>query len=128
MTDAKTYLCYLKSTRPTGRVMAKELGVSSFGIRRPTHASLDVLIRWGSCADMPPAGVVINHPEAIANASHKLRAIQLMRRAGVHTVPAYQTWEEASREAAVIFGRSFRGFGGRDIVVYKPHSGEAPQD
>jgi hypothetical protein len=63
MRDAISYLAYVRASRPTGKTIARELQVSSFGIKDPKRP-LDILIRWGSRKPMPPAGIVINSPEA----------------------------------------------------------------
>lgn len=119
--NPSTHLAYVKSSRPTGKAMAKELGVSSFGITCPPIGELDVLIRWGSCKPMPRARYEINTPEAIMVASDKIAAFKAMQRDGVPTIPFYTSWDEAVRFAgngSYIFGRSRRGYGGKDISIY----------
>jgi len=123
--EDRVYLAYTKATRPTGRNMAKVLGIPSYGIR-PAPYALDVLIRWGSRKPMPPADVVLNNASAIGVASDKIAAINAMMNAGVTTVPYFTTYREAREfTAGIVFGRSRTGYGGKDIVVY--HPGDIPE-
>lgn len=117
-----SYLAYVKSSRPTGRALARALGLRNFGIKAP-DTPLDVLIRWGSCKNIPNANVVINPSSAIALASDKWETIMKLQQAGIATVPAFRTFAEAkdyAGQGGLIYGRSRRGFGGKDIVVYDP--------
>jgi len=128
MRGAETvYLAYTKSTRPTGKNMAKTLGLTSFGIR-PCPYGTDVLIRWGSRRAMPPCGVVLNDVSAIARASDKMVTMEYLAAAGLATPRVYKTlkeaWENEGR-GHVIYGRSRTGFGGKDIELYTDHKEEA---
>lgn len=116
-----SYLAYLKSTRPTGRYMARELGLTSWGIKS-VDIPLDVLIRWGNCKPFDRVGVEINPASAIMRASDKPTAIETMQGAGIHTVHCFRTWHEViqSNAGSPVFGRTRRGFGGTDIVIYDP--------
>lgn len=93
------------------------------GIKPPPHG-LDVLVRWGSRKQMPPAAIQINTPRAMAVASDKVEALRVMRHEGITTIPWGITWEDALNQRQnrrdMILGRSRSGMGGKDIVVYDP--------
>lgn len=120
-----SYLAYTRATRPTGKLLAHELGFTSFGIQKPRHR-LDVLVRWGSRRIMPQAKLVLNRAGAISRAADKVVALEMLQAKGIATIPFFLTWEEAytAAEGGVIFGRRRSGMGGRDIVVYEPHHRE----
>lgn len=118
----ESYLAYTKSGRPTGRALAKALGLRSYGIKAPV-TPLDVLIRWGSCKQIDKANVVINPSPAIALASDKVLTIRKLQQDGLPTVPCFDTFQQACDyvgKGGLIYGRSRRGFGGKDIVIYDP--------
>lgn len=116
----RLYLAYIKTSRPTGKFMAKQLGIPSFGMNSP-GVPLDLLIRWGSRKDMPPCAIELNSAGAIRNASDKLLAYSTLTNAGLRTVYMTPDYEDAQRNAphGIVFGRKRHGFGGRDIVVYQ---------
>ena len=111
------FFVYHRTTGPTGRLLARTLGVSRGYVSRANRLVRDgdVVIRWGVSEGRFHAAHVINEPEAIHNAVHKLRALQLLREAGV-PVPNFAT--HFSSLAGVVLGRNSSGYGGRDIVVY----------
>lgn len=111
------FLYHRKSFR-TGQVLARALGLgrNEFG-KNPLGGYPDVLIRWGNAQAHLGAQQTINAPEAINNASDKLRALRLMSEAGVR-VPQFSTDPGEIDYPAILLGRDRRGFGGRDIVVY----------
>lgn len=116
------YLAYLPRTRPTGRALAQEMGLSNFGVRPPRQRP-HVLIRWGSARPMGDVAHVLNQARAIMLASHKFAALDRLRDAAIPTVPFYGSWAEALDAAGgsgIILGRSFSGMQGRDIRVYDP--------
>jgi glutathione synthase/RimK-type ligase-like ATP-grasp enzyme len=109
------FLLYHKKTRPTGRALARALGVDGgVGLRH----NPDVLLRWGN-AQYPEvdrqAGQVINSASAINTAGDKLRTLRLLRDAGL-SVPEFSI---ELPHAGTWLGRQRRGFGGKDIVVYE---------
>ena len=127
--DANSYLAYIKSTRPTGKAIARQLSVTSCGIKVPEFdGPLDVLIRWGSRKEMPLASIVLNNVQAIKLASHKRDALMALNRAGVYTPKFYDTWEEVkfNVKRGVVLGRDYSGFGGKDIVAYDPRGTSNP--
>jgi glutathione synthase/RimK-type ligase-like ATP-grasp enzyme len=119
--DARSYLAYIKSTRPTGKAIASQLDVTACGIKVPDPSvPLDVLIRWGSRKDMPPAAIVLNDAKAIKVASDKIQTLTQLNSHAIKTVRWFRTWDEAVRKVprGVILGRDLTGFAGRDIVAY----------
>lgn len=117
--DANTYLAYIKSSRPTGRAIARQLETTACGIKVPSFQP-DVLIRWGSRKAMPKCPIELNVASAIKLAADKVQAIKAFQNAGVYTIPVYDTWEDATQNAGgnIILGRNRSGFGGKDIAVY----------
>jgi len=116
----RTYLAYVKSSRPTGKFMARQLGIQSCGMNAP-DGHLDFLLRWGSRKVMPTASVELNNAQAIRNASDKLATYKILANAGLRTVYMTPDFEDAMSQSGsgVVFGRNRSGFGGRDIVVYQ---------
>jgi hypothetical protein len=115
----RTYLAYVKSSRPTGKFMARQLGIQSCGMNAPVE-TLDFLLRWGSRKPMPSAGIELNNATAIRNASDKLLAYSILKKAGLRTVFMTPDFDEARRNShGIVFGRNRSGFGGKDIVVYR---------
>ena len=122
---ARTHLAYVKTSRPTGKFMARQLGITSCGMNAPV-GPLDFLLRWGSRKEMPTANVELNNANAIRNASDKLATYNFLSKQGLRTVFMTPDFDEAMRNAPerLVFGRNRTGFGGRDIVVYR--RGERP--
>jgi Glutathione synthase/Ribosomal protein S6 modification enzyme (glutaminyl transferase) len=124
------YFAYTPGTRPTGREVARLLGFRHFGIRPPGY-ELDLLIRWGSRRPMPYASKILNHSEAIRQASDKIRTMRALQEAGIRTVPWFEDWESAKRacDNTIIFGRTRQGMQGQGIRIYDPlllHNGVYP--
>lgn len=124
----QTYVAYIKKTRPTGKKIAKMLGVGGFGIRPPDEYRLRVLIRWGSRKPMPDADLTFNSPDAIARASDKIKTFEVLRDAGITTVGWYNTFARALRNSPTgyVLGRSRTGHGGKDIQVYSRETPPPP--
>jgi glutathione synthase/RimK-type ligase-like ATP-grasp enzyme len=120
----KAYFTYVKKTRPTGKALARELGIP-FGIKTP-EGPLDLLIRWGSRKPMPFANIELNNANAIHRASDKLETYNYLYQAEIPVIfmtPDYeQAWYHCQTD--FVFGRSRYGHGGKDIVVYR--RGEKP--
>lgn len=114
-----SYLAYVRGTRPTGKALARQLGVTSFGIKKP-DMPLDLLIRWGSRKEMPSAELILNPATAIKKSSNKLVCLDVLRRHEVPGIPVYPNWETVARHRGIVFGRSATGHGGKDIVTYDP--------
>lgn len=80
------FFAYTRHGRPTGRVVARALSFPNFGYTPPIGG--DLLLRWGSQRGSEAGfNYVINPSRALANASDKLRAFQLMEEAGVQVPP-----------------------------------------
>lgn len=116
-------LLYKLSGRPTGREIARGLGVS-FGTARYFRACPPqrIAIRWGG-AELPEKdapGRTINPAEAIRRASGKLGSFRAFRDAEV-PIPRFTTSASEAREwGTTVFGRTSEGFQGRGISVYHP--------
>lgn len=115
-----TYLAYTRATRPTGRLIAQELGLRSWGIRVPNFRP-DVLIRWGSRRPMDAARV-LNPSTAIRLASDKIFTLVRLEEEGIPHVPFFMTFADAVEYApdGIILGRTRNGMQGRGISVYDP--------
>lgn len=105
-----------RKTRPTGRVIAAGLGVE-FGVQ--IRQSPHTLIRWGNAAqwEYDRNQHVVNKASAISHAGDKLRTLETLRGAGIAT-PDFCV--DRPTDDGTWFGRSLRGFGGKDIVIYPP--------
>jgi glutathione synthase/RimK-type ligase-like ATP-grasp enzyme len=108
-----------RKTRPTGRVLAEALGVS-FGVQ--IRNDPETLIRWGNAAEWQydRDRHVVNKASAINLAGDKLRTLERLTEEGI-TVPEFQTSLPATSDG-LWFGRSRRGFGGRDIRFFESPS------
>lgn len=119
------FFLFHKTTRPTGRLLAKALGVRHFGSVIKAHIRPDFLIRWGNAMPvaLAPGATELNPPRAISNASNKLRAFRLFREAEV-SIPIFtdSRYEavDLQRQGHTIFGRTTTGSKGRGIVIYPP--------
>jgi hypothetical protein len=125
------FFLFHKTTRPTGRLLAKALGIRKFGSTvkledyRSAGGSLDFLIRWGNAMPVRVNGTELNHPQAISSASNKLRAFRLFSEEGVSIPRFTDSRHEAVQLQAqghTIFGRTTAGSKGRGIVIYPPGS------
>lgn len=117
-----TYLAYTPLTRPTGRLMAVELGLRSYGVRTPP-APPEALVRWGSRREMGSPEIILNRASAIRLASDKIATLDHLAEAGVPHVPFFRSWAEAFDTAGgrgIILGRTRWGMQGRGISVYDP--------
>jgi glutathione synthase/RimK-type ligase-like ATP-grasp enzyme len=111
------FLLYHKTTRPTGRELARALGIPSGMENRRV---ISPMIRWGSAIEHR-AETLLNPREAILRSSNKLVALRKMKEAGVRVpdvllVPNYL----AERPNGVWLGRKCHGMQGRDIQVFTP--------
>lgn len=118
------FFLFHKTTRPTGRLLAKALGIRRFGsIVKAEHGAVDFLIRWGNAMPVRVNGWELNPPRAISSASNKLRAFRAFSEAGV-SIPKFtdSRYEAVQLQAQghTIFGRTATGSKGRGIVIYPP--------
>lgn len=120
-----TFLLYHPLTRPTGRALAAAMGVPG-GTRLPGYLARSrgdlAVIRWGSRRPIPAGVPVFNRAEAIARASDKRAAFDLLAAAGV-PIPAYGNVDDAAEWLAdgdMVLGRTRRESRGRGIVIYRP--------
>jgi glutathione synthase/RimK-type ligase-like ATP-grasp enzyme len=118
------FFLFHKTTRPTGRLLAKALGIRRFGsVVKAEHGIPDFLIRWGNAMPVRVSGPELNPPQAISNASNKLRAFRKFTEAEV-SIPRFtdSRYEaiQLQNEGYTIFGRTVTGSKGRGIVIYPP--------
>lgn len=115
-------LLYKLSGRPTGRQIARGLGLSfgtCFYFRRNVPDS--IAIRWGG-AELPDKDTnsTLNKAESIRTASSKIASFRRFAEADV-PIPRFTTRRsEASEWGCTVFGRTSQGFQGRGISVYRP--------
>src|SRR4051794_10248688 len=107
------HLLYHKKTRPTGRKLAKSLGLIGT-IEVPGNS--EVLIRWGNArpTDVGRAGLILNKAQAISHAGDKLLTLRTLKDAGI-PIPQFST--DHAELDGIVLGRKRRGFGGKDIAV-----------
>lgn len=120
-------LLYRPAGRPTGREIARGLGLSHGSCAFFTRAGRiphEVSVRWGG-TELPQAdtGRTLNPSEAIRAASGKFGAFQRFRNADV-PIPRFtasigeaRTWQD---DGSTVLGRTTEGFQGRGITVYQP--------
>lgn len=138
------FFLYHRTTSPTGRLLAKALGISYGHLgpgqtprrARSIQSSLsraERIIRWGSQQALPfgcPCEHTLNTERPLSIASDKLRTLATLTEAGVSTCPwlsrtgtgsvsSLGELREASPEG-VVLGRSCHGSKGRDIRVFAP--------
>lgn len=81
-----------------------------------------VVINWGSSTVpnwLTPQTRIINRPEAVGIASHKVRCFQVLSRAGVAIVPFTTSWREAMRWVGSVYVRTvLQGHSGEGIEIY----------
>lgn len=116
------FFLFHKTTRPTGRLLAKALGILNFGSTvKPKHGRPDFVIRWGNAQAVTLAhgAQELNKASAILAASNKLRAFQLMKEADVQT-PDFtdNRYTALAWNNATVFGRTRSGTKGRGITIY----------
>lgn len=117
------FFLFHRTTRPTGRLLAKALGIRHFGSVVKAGTQIDSVIRWGNAVPLHVPGWELNPPRAISSASNKLRAFRLFQEAGVSIPKFTDSRHEAVQlqaEGYTIFGRTSTGSKGRGIVIYKP--------
>lgn len=120
------FFLFHKTTRPTGRLLAKALGIKSFGsVVKRDKPDPHFLIRWGNAMPirLAPGAKELNSPRAISTASNKLRAFRAFEEAGVKTPEFTDSRYEAAdmqRQGHTVIGRTRSGSKGRGIVVYPP--------
>lgn len=114
------YLTYTGWTRPTGRRIAQEMGLTNHG--RSANVSPEILIRWGSRVRVGSPPLVLNKSSAIKRARDKVCTLQLLAEQGIPHVPFFLTWEEALTAGGdgFILGRTRSGMQGSGIYVYDP--------
>lgn len=131
------FFLYRVSTSPTGRVLAKTLGLRyghlgdgqpprRFTRRFERAKEANCLIRWGATDPVVRrlGGTELNTLEAIGRASNKLTTLRLLQEAGV-PVPRFTTnADEAAAWNTVVLARKAYGSKGRDIRIFQP--GERP--
>lgn len=112
------FFVYHTRTRPTGRLLARALGIESGYASRARRqiSDGDVLIRWGTQEAIHAHITTINPTGALALASDKLRALSRFEEEGV---PHPEFVIENMAPDGVWMGRKRHGFGGRDITVYE---------
>lgn len=141
------FFLYHRTTSPTGRLLAKALGIP-YGHLGPGQAARRTeriqssliraqrIIRWGSQQQLPTGCQpehTLNGAAALSTASNKLRALEKLTAAGVSVCPyslpegiAYPLELARLREPSqVVLGRSLHGTKGGDIRVF--HEGETPR-
>ena len=133
-----SFFLYHRTTSPTGRLLARALGVPYGHLgrgqtprrARNVQSSLTratALIRWGSQQALPSGcrpTSTLNSVEALSRSSDKAVALRVLMEQGVR-VPRFSLASDAStlrelRESVpVILGRSRHGSQGRDIRVFQ---------
>ena len=121
-----TFLLYHPRSRPTGRDVAKALGIpSGKHLPRRNYAIFSQIIRWGNAENIPALycqngsfrfRAEINPRAAVAVASSKLRALKAMQAAGV-PVPRFSSTGQGLNFP--LFGRSYRHCRGLDIRLIR---------
>ena len=115
-------LLYKLSGRPTGRQIAKSLGLpfgTPFYYRK--HPPRRIAVRWGG-AEWPEFedARTVNKSAAIRLASSKLSSFKRLAEADV-AIPRFSTSRSTAAEwGTTVFGRTSQGFQGRGIHVYRP--------
>jgi hypothetical protein len=134
------FLLYHPKTRPTGRALAKMMGIPCGTVYSRKFEGMDV-IRWGNIRDVPATterdgrGVLrteINHQRAVTLAGSKLRSLLAWKEHGLITPHVWrygQRREDGHRMSEdfisddglvekPFFGRAFRHSRGTDISVF----------
>lgn len=133
--NMNAFLLYHPKTKPTGREIARLMGISSGKhCRFERCASFSHIIRWGNAEEIQrlystPGKTLrfrteINDRAAVALASSKFRALRAMQAAGVPVPRAARVSEEAIFEGRAglnypIFARRFHHCRGQDIVILR---------
>lgn len=130
----ESYVLYSKPTRPTGRTIARELGVTKFGMRDPEE-SVYCLIRWGSSRKLPSQPTVeINPAASVRRCSDKIATFEVLQNAGVSVPPWSRDIADLKRQCGSrVPGDTFlarRNFltNGRGIVPFTWNDPVPPAD
>lgn len=124
------FVLYHKTTKPTGKAIALQMG-AKYGtprILQSKHAGKTVgtVIRWGSQTDLRSivrsCHLEINSPAAMSKASDKLRSLRILQQEGVPVPPFSESLQELDYQHKVVLGRKKHGFGGKDIQILLPSS------
>jgi glutathione synthase/RimK-type ligase-like ATP-grasp enzyme len=113
-----------KLTSTSGKALAKRLGVLRITPRQERkYNHFGTIINWGS-SEEKYNGNYFNHPDSVSVASHKLRAAERFREAGVPQ-PDYTTDRAVAQawlddEHTVVERHLLRGHSGRGIVLVAP--------
>ncbi len=123
----KTYLYSHNPHSEGAKVLAEALGIKRIkhGKSKFRGSQLKRVINWGSSKlpDQVAACQVLNKPEAIRNASNKLKSFELFQEAGVSIPPFFTTKEQASeylregRECSIVCRTVLSGHSGVGIVI-----------
>ena len=125
-------------TSISSKVLARKLGCNRIAIRRSTyiHRNGRKVINWGSQRVYPgiPSEDYINHPNAIANSSNKIKTLQKLSSNNVPTLGFTTDREEAQRaldamEVNAIYVRhmvSSNSGKGIELIKYGEEVPEAP--
>lgn len=128
------FFLYHRSTFPTGRKLARALGVNygHLGLGQPptrvrriqlSLSQASALIRWGSQQALPSGSrptSTLNSAEALSVSADKLLSLQRMTEAGL-TTPGFSTQAGARGLfdlSTTVLGRSRHGRCGQDIQVF----------
>lgn len=129
MQSRMDYLLFHRRSRPSGMLLAGQLGIQRIKLKKeagtplPPGTGIRTLLRWGSAMDLPSAfqaEFTLNSPRGICNATNKQLTISLLDQAGI-LVPTISRTASEVREFPVL-GRSNTGSQGKDIVVYESSS------
>lgn len=110
----------------SARLLGQALGCKLVAINKRTTRTLETnsLINWGASnfSRNIRAGIVLNPPAAVKNATSKLRTFQLLKNAGINVPEWALDIEQAKdwvRRGNTVYGRDIEaGAGGRGITVY----------
>ena len=112
------FLLYHKKTRPTGRTIARALGIRHGVNPDDIPSDTTKVIRWGNAKTIRRSGIeYINPARGIMLAGDKLATLQKLEEEGVPHVEFSLTQPTPTDRHEFWFGRKRRGFGGHDIVA-----------
>jgi hypothetical protein len=123
------FLLYHPKTRPTGRALAKLIGIPSGTACGAKYANISHIIRWGSQREVSATWEAEHHPYvrfrnrifvndagALAKAGNKYKSLEIMRKAGV-SVPEFVKAGQRGNLEYPMLGRAFRHSRGTDIEI-----------